>query len=88
MLMRRSASKTAIVILGQDAGDELPHLSFGDDALLIGPESLGSEMASDRPGGEHERRRVLGTVAADVWCVAAASAASLIQTVRTVTPHG
>ena len=71
--MRRSARKTATVILGQDAGDDLPHLSFGDDTLLISLESPGGEMASDLRGGEHERRRVLGVAAADVRCVAAAS---------------
>src|SRR6266568_3307253 len=65
MLMRRSARKTATVILGQDAGDELPHLSFGDDTLLTGLESPGGEMASDLRCGEHERRRVLGVAAVE-----------------------
>jgi len=47
MLMRRSARKTATVILGQDAGDELPHLIFGDDTPLA--ERVPTEEA---PGDE------------------------------------
>lgn len=79
MLMRRPAGKTATVILGQDAGDELPHLIFGDDALLTGLESPGGEMASDLRGGEHERRRVLGVAAVDVRCVAAAPVGRVVD---------
>jgi len=49
MLMRRSARKTATVILGQDAGDELPHLIFGDDTLGPLAERVPTEEA---PGDE------------------------------------
>ena len=44
--MRRSARKIATVILRQDAGNELPHLSFGDDALLIDLESDAEAQAA------------------------------------------
>jgi membrane protease YdiL (CAAX protease family) len=57
------ARKTATVILGQDAGDELPHLIFGD---VIGLESPGGEMASDLRGGifrrDCQRLRNMNTV--------------------------
>jgi hypothetical protein len=48
------------VIFGQDAGDELPHLSFADDTLLIGLESPGGEMASDLRGGPAQREGEAG----------------------------